>query len=238
MIKFDSVSKIYKGDLPVLEDINLEIQEGEFISIVGQSGSGKSTLLKLIYAEEMPTTGEVYFNDSLLNDISRRKLPHHRRNIGTIFQDFKLLERKTVYENVAYALEVAGASNEEIAENVPQILEIVGLGSKMRKYPHQLSGGEQQKVAIARALVHTPMVIVADEPTGNLDPKSSMEIMQLLIRINSLGTTVVLASHDKFIVDKVNRRVLLLENGRIIDDCAKGKYKNIADCAREKNKTS
>ena len=225
IIKFDGVSKVYKGDFLALENINLEIQEGEFISIVGQSGSGKSTLLKLIYAEERATAGEVYFNDQLLNNISRGKLPYHRRDIGTIFQDFKLLPKKTIYENVAYALEVSGAPKEEIEENVPQILDIVGLGDKMQKYPHQLSGGEQQKVAIARALVHTPMVIVADEPTGNLDPISSLEIVELLIRINKLGTTVILASHDRDIVDKANKRVLLLEKGHIATDCAKGKYK-------------
>jgi len=225
MIKFDNVSKVYKGDFPALEDINLEIHEGEFISIVGQSGSGKSTLLKLIYAEEGATAGEVYFNDNLLNNLNKRKLPYHRRDIGTIFQDFKLLPRKTAYENVAYALEVSGTPQDEIEENVPQILDIVGLGNKMEKYPEQLSGGEQQKVAIARALVHTPMVIIADEPTGNLDPISSLEIVQLLIRINELGTTVVLASHDKDIVDKVNKRVLVLEKGKIIADYAKGKYK-------------
>lgn len=225
IIIFNSVSKVYKGNFLALEDINLEINEGEFISIVGQSGSGKSTLLKLIYAEEKATAGEVYFNNQLLNNISRRNLPYHRRDIGTIFQDFKLLPKKTVYENVAYALEVAGAPSEEIRENVPQILDIVGLGDKMKKYPHQLSGGEQAKVAIARALVHTPMVIVADEPTGNLDPISSMEIVNLLIRINKLGTTVVLASHDKDIVDKANKRVLVLEKGKIIADCPKGKYK-------------
>jgi len=225
MVRFDNVSKVYKGDFPALENINLEIHEGEFISIVGQSGYGKSTLLKLIYAEEGPTAGEVYFNDNLLNNISKSKLPYHRRNIGTIFQDFKLLPKKTAYENVAFALEVAGAPQDEIEENVPQILDIVGLGNKMEKYPDQLSGGEQQKVAIARALVHTPMVIIADEPTGNLDPISSMEIVQLLIRINELGTTVILASHDKDIVDKVNKRVLVLEKGKIIADYAKGKYK-------------
>ncbi len=225
MIKFDGVSKVYKGNFPALESIDLEINNGEFISIVGQSGSGKSTMLKLIYAEEMPTAGEVYFDGKPLSRISKRKLPFHRRAIGTVFQDFKLLPRKTAFENVAYALEVAGAPNLEIEENVPQILDIVGLGDKMEKYPHQLSGGEQQKVAIARALVHTPMVIIADEPTGNLDPVSSLEIVQLLIRINELGTTVILASHDKDIVNKVNKRVLALDKGRIISDNAKGKYK-------------
>jgi cell division transport system ATP-binding protein len=223
---FDGICKVYKGDYPALDDINLVIREGEFVSIVGQSGSGKSTLLKLIYAEESATGGELYFNDELLNNLSKRKLPYHRRSIGTVFQDFKLLPKKNVYENVAYALEVSGVLQEEIVSDVPQILDIVGLSEKMRKYPHQLSGGEQQKVAIARALVHAPMVIIADEPTGNLDPKSSLEIIELLMKINSLGTTVILASHDKDIVDKVNRRVIRLDNGKIIVDCAKGKYKN------------
>lgn len=225
LVKFEGVSKVYKGDFPALENINLEIHDGEFVSVVGQSGSGKSTLLKLIYAEESPTSGDIYFNGQLLNDMSRRKLPFHRREIGTIFQDFKLLPKKTAYENIAYALEVAGVTSEEIKENVPQILDIVGLGDKMHKYPHQLSGGEQQKVAIARALVHSPMMIVADEPTGNLDPIASLEIVDLLIRINKLGTTVILASHDKDIVDKANKRVILLEQGRIATDCARGKYK-------------
>ncbi len=225
MIKFDNVSKTYKGDFMALEEINLDIAEGEFISVVGQSGSGKSTLLKLIYAEEAATVGEVYFDGNPLSVVRKKNLSAHRREIGTVFQDFKLLPRKTVYENVAYALEVSGAPDEEIAENVPQILDIVGLTTKAKKYPHQLSGGEQQKVAIARALVHTPMIIVADEPTGNLDPIASLEIVRLLIRINELGTTVVLASHDKDIVDKANKRVLVLENGRIIADYPQGKYK-------------
>jgi cell division transport system ATP-binding protein len=225
MIKFDAVSKIYKGNFMALEEINLDIHEGEFISVVGQSGSGKSTLLKLIYAEEAATTGEVYFNGNPLSIARKKDLPSHRREIGTVFQDFKLLPKKTTYENIAYALEVSGAPDEEIAENVPQILDIVGLKDKANKYPHQLSGGEQQKAAIARALVHTPMIIVADEPTGNLDPIASLEIVKLLIRINELGTTVILASHDKDIVDKANKRVLVLEKGRIIADYPKGKYK-------------
>jgi len=224
-IRFEDVCKIYKGDFPALENINLAICEGEFISVVGQSGSGKSTLLKLIYAEELVSSGELYFNDELLNGISKRKLPYYRRNIGTIFQDFKLLPKKNVYENVAYALEVAGVLDEEIDEDVPQILEIVGLSDKAKKYPHQLSGGEQQKVAIARALVHAPTVIIADEPTGNLDPRSSMEIIELLMQINKLGTTIILASHDKDIIDKVNKRVILLDKGSIIADSPRGKYK-------------
>lgn len=225
MIKFDSVSKIYKDDYVALDNINLEIKEGDFVSIVGSSGAGKSTLLKLIYAEESPTSGAVYFNGNPLEGISRRKIPFHRRNIGTVFQDFKLLPKKTAFENIAYALEVSGAPTEEIMEYVPQIFEIVGLSDKVNKFPHELSGGEQQKIALARALINKPLVIIADEPTGNLDPVSSVEIMQLLLKINKLGTTVVLATHDKEIVNKASRRVIVLEKGKVICDDEKGKYK-------------
>lgn len=225
MIKFDSVTKKYKDDYLALDNINLEIGDGEFISIVGQSGAGKSTLLKLIYAEEKPTEGVVYFAEKPLDGISRRKLPFHRRNIGTVFQDFKLLPKKTAFENVAYALEVSGTPTSEIMESVPQILDIVGLAEKMEKFPKELSGGEQQRVVIARALIHRPLVIVADEPTGNLDPVSSMEIMDLLLKINKLGTIVVLASHDREIVNKAEKRVVVLEKGKIVSDNAKGEYK-------------
>lgn len=224
-IKFDNVTKIYKGDFVAVSDINLEIKEGEFVSIVGHSGAGKSTLLKMIYAEESPTEGTVYFDGASLEKISRRKISAHRRKIGTIFQDFKLLPKKTVFENVAYALEVCGVSTHEIMENVPQILDIVGLSDKMEKFPHQLSGGEQQKTVLARALIHKPMVIVADEPTGNLDPESSMDILNLLLKINKIGTTVILASHNREIVDKAARRVVVLSEGKIICDDHKGKYK-------------
>lgn len=225
MIKFDSVTKIYKNNFRALEEINLEIKEGEFVSLVGQSGAGKSTLLKLIYAEERPTEGNVFFREKSLDGISRRKLHKHRRNIGTVFQDFKLLPQKTAFENVAYALEVCGAPRSEVCEDVPQILEIVGLEDKSEKFPHELSGGEQQRVALARALIHKPLVVVADEPTGNLDPVSSLEIVRLLLKINKLGTTVILASHDKEIVNKAARRVVVLEKGRIVCDDEKGKYK-------------
>jgi cell division transport system ATP-binding protein len=225
MIKFEKVKKIYKDDYVALDEIDLLISEGEFVSLVGHSGAGKSTLLKLVYAEENPTEGKVYFKDMPLDSISRRKIPYHRRNIGTVFQDFKLLPKKTAFENVAYALEVSGAPKIEILEDVPQILDIVGLGGKMDKFPHQLSGGEQQKVAMARALIHKPMVIVADEPTGNLDPVSSEEIVELLLKINNLGTTVILASHDKDIVNKAKKRVLVIEHGKIVCDDAQGKYK-------------
>lgn len=225
MIKFDKVKKVYKDDFAALQDINLEIKAGEFVSIVGQSGAGKSTILKLIYAEESPSEGQIFFNEKPLDSISRKHISEHRRNIGTVFQDFKLLPKKTAFENVAYALEVCGISAEEILEDVPQILEIVGLGERQGKFPHQLSGGEQQRVALARALIHKPLVIIADEPTGNLDPVSSLEIMQLLLKINKLGTTVILASHDRDIINKAAKRVVVLEKGKIICDDAKGKYK-------------
>lgn len=225
MIKFDKVTKIYKGDFKALEDINLEILPGEFVSIVGKSGAGKSTFLKLIYAEEMPTFGNVFFDERPIDGIKRRLIHEHRKKIGTVFQDFKLLPKKTAFENVAYALEVSGVSNEEILEDVPQILDIVGLGSKMEKFPYQLSGGEQQRVAFARALIHKPKIIIADEPTGNLDPISSWEIVQLMMKINEIGTTIILASHNQNAIDKVNKRVVVIENGKIIGDYPTGKYK-------------
>lgn len=224
MIRFEGVSKIYPGDFMALEAIDLNVENGEFVSIIGHSGSGKSTMLKLVYAEEQPTEGHVYFNDRPIDSIKRRLLPFFRRNIGTVFQDFKLLPQKTAYENVAYALEVCDETKEDIAEQVPEILDIVGLGDKMEKYPYQLSGGEKQKVCLARALVRRPLALIADEPTGNLDPNATWEIVQLLMKINSMGTTVILASHNKSIVDKVNRRVVELENGKIIRDNKIGKY--------------
>lgn len=225
IIKFDHVTKNYKDDSRALSDVDFEIKRGEFVSIIGHSGAGKSTLLKLIYAEEAPTTGTVFFSGEPLCKISRRKLPYHRRKIGTIFQDFKLLPQKTVFENVAYALEICGAPLQEIREDVPQILDIVGMGDKMKKFPHELSGGEQQKVVLARAFIRKPSLIIADEPTGNLDFGSSLEIMNLLLNINKIGTTVILASHNKDIVNKIARRVIVLNEGKIICDDAKGKYK-------------
>lgn len=224
MIKFEKVSKVFPGDFIALEDINLLIGKGEFVSIVGHSGAGKSTLLKLVYAEERPTSGKVYFNDRDISAIKKRHVPYYRRNIGTVFQDFKLLPQKTAFENVAYALEVAGKTTSEINEEVPGILDIVGLSNKMEKYPAQLSGGEQQKISLARALIHRPLIIIADEPTGNLDPISSWDIIQLLIKINSLGTTVILATHDKEIVNKASKRVVAMERGKVISDVKKGKY--------------
>ncbi len=224
IIRFENVTKTFPPDKAVLEDVNLTIQPGEFLSIVGSSGAGKSTLLKLIYAEEEPTTGEIYFNGRPLSKINRKHLPFFSRAIGTVFQDFKLLPQRTAFENVAYALEVDGKSTAEINQEVPEILEIVGLGDKMHKFPRQLSGGEQQRVSLARALIHRPKVIIADEPTGNLDPVSSDEIIQLLLEINSFGTTVLLATHNKSVVDKIGKRVVVLSDNRIIHDHNRGKY--------------
>ncbi len=224
IIRFENVTKTFPSDHAVLENVNLTIQPGEFLSIVGSSGAGKSTLLKLIYAEETPTEGEIYFNERPLSQINRKHLPFFRRNIGTVFQDFKLLPQRTAFENVAYALEVDGKSTVEINEEVPEILEIVGLGDKMHKFPKQLSGGEQQRVSLARALIHRPKVIIADEPTGNLDPISADEIIKLLLEINSFGTTILLATHNKGIVDKLGKRVILIDRGQIIHDQSKGKY--------------
>lgn len=224
IIRFDNISKMFPPDIAVLKEVNLSVRPGEFLSIVGTSGAGKSTLLKLIYAEEIPSEGEVYFNERPIGKINRKHLPFYRRNIGTVFQDFKLLPERTAFENVAYALEVDGKSTEEINFEVPEILEIVGLGSKMHNFPRQLSGGEQQRVSLARALIHRPKVIIADEPTGNLDPVSTSEIIQLLLEINSFGTTVLLATHNKGIVDKIGKRVIAIEGGRIVRDESKGKY--------------
>lgn len=223
-ILFDHVYKEYPPHDPVLENVSLTIMPGEFVSIVGPSGAGKSTILKLIYAEETPTSGEIFFNGRDINQIPRKHLPFYRRNIGTVFQDFKLLPHKTAYENVAYALEVSGYHSDEIKEQVPQILEIVDLAHKMDKFPHQLSGGEQQRVSLARALVHRPSVIIADEPTGNLDPRSSDEIIKLLLEINSFGTTIILATHNQTVVDALGKRVIAIANGGIVSDEANGKY--------------
>lgn len=224
MIIYENVTKTYPGNYSALENVNLNIKEGEFISVVGHSGAGKSTLLKLLYAEERPTSGRVLFNNNDITNIKVKHLPYHRRNIGTVFQDFKLLPKKTLFENVAFAMEVAGKTNDEIEQDVSQILDIVGLKSKINKYPLEVSGGEQQRAALARALVNKPKVLVADEPTGNLDPISTWEIIQLLLKINEFGTTVILATHNKSIVDKICRRVIAVDRGRIIRDHAHGRY--------------
>lgn len=224
IIVFEGVSRVFPGEFVGLQDVSLSIDSGEFVLLVGASGAGKSTLLRMIYAEDMPTAGRVLFNGRPVDGIRRRLLPFYRRNIGTVFQDFKLLNNRTVFENVAYALEVQGATNEEIDDEVPRILEIVGLDGKADMFPPQLSGGEQQRVSLARALITRPRVIIADEPTGNLDPVSTWDIVQLLLKINDYGTTVILATHNKSIVDRLNRRVITLDRGRLVRDDQRGTY--------------
>ena len=223
IIRFEDVSKSF-GAQSILEHASFAIHPGEFVSIVGQSGAGKSTILKLISAEEEPSEGDISFDGRSLRDIKRKHLPYYRRNIGTIFQDFKLFPRKTVEENIAYALEVDGYPSQEIRESTAQILEIVGLADKAHRFPKELSGGEQQRVSIARALITRPKVIIADEPTGNLDPLSAEGIISLLLEINSYGTTVILATHNKTIVDSLARRVITIDHGRIIRDENRGTY--------------
>lgn len=224
MIYFDNISKIYSPTSTALEDVSFTIEPKEFLSIVGQSGAGKSTLLKLLIAEEKPSSGKVYFESVNVHDIPRSELPYYRRRIGTVFQDFRLLPSKTAYENIAFAMEAAGADDDDIQTDVPQVIELVGLMNKAWHFPNELSGGEKQRVAIARAIVNRPDVIIADEPTGNLDPINTREIIELLKKINSLGTTVILATHSKENVDALNRRVVTLENGKLIRDSKKGKY--------------
>ena len=225
MILFDNVSKQYNQSGVALSDINFHIKEGEFVSIVGQSGAGKSTLLKMIFAEERPTEGKIFIKGRDITEIRESKLPVLRRHIGVVFQDFKLLDKKTVFENVAFAMEVAGKSDREIEADVPQVIDIVGLSEKIDRYPSELSGGERQRVSIARALVHRPDIIVADEPTGNLDLVNTWDIVQLLTKINQYGTTVILATHNREIVNLVNKRVITIDGGRIAkDQLDKGKY--------------
>lgn len=224
MIFFDNVSKIYSSTSAALRNITLRIKPKEFVSIVGASGAGKSTLLKMLIAEEKPTEGRIFIDGDEVTALSFRELPRVRRRVGAVFQDFKLLPAKTAYENIAFAMEAAGKSEEEIAEDVPQALELVGLSDKAGHFPHELSGGEKQRVAIARALVNQPDVVMADEPTGNLDPHNTWEIIALLEKINQLGRTVILATHDKEIVDKLKRRVVSIDKGQIVRDEERGKY--------------
>ncbi len=224
MIYFDNVSKVYDNDIVALKNVNLSIEPGEFVFLVGASGSGKSTMVRLVLKELEPSRGAVIVNGVKLSAIPRRYIPNHRRNIGCVFQDFKLLPNKTAAENVAYAMEVTGQRRRTIRTKVPQILELVGLGDKTNKYPGQLSGGEQQRVSIARAFVSQPPILIADEPTGNLDPDTSVGIMQLLHRINRIGTTVLVATHDKEMVDVMRKRVVALEAGRVVRDRARGVY--------------
>ena len=225
MIEFKKLKKIYAPNEVVLNDIDLEIKKGEFVSLVGLSGAGKSTLLKMLTKEEKPTAGQVLIDGVNLEDIAGKAIPYFRRTIGTVYQDFKLLSVKTAYENVAFAMEVSDVTEEEIAKDVPQILAIVGLGDKLESFPDQLSGGEKQRLAIARALIHRPKLLLADEPTGNLDLVNSYDVLKLLMKINALGTTVILATHDNQIVNAVGRRVITMDKGKIVkDQTENGKY--------------
>ncbi len=225
MISLSGVTKKYTRNSMGLEEVDLEIAPGEFVSIVGQSGSGKTTLVKLLIAEEKASKGKIEIGGWDISRIRNRDVPHLRRQIGVIFQDFRLLHKKTVYENVAFALQVAGESWHRIRNVVPQVLDIVGLSHMHHRYPHQLSGGEQQRVAIARSLVHRPKILVGDEPTGNLDTLNSQEIIDILKKINEFGTTVVLVTHDKEIVNQLGKRVITIQEGQVVADQAHGKYR-------------
>jgi cell division transport system ATP-binding protein len=224
MMRFEKVTKVSKEVTHAVDDVTINIDKGEFVFLVGQSGSGKSTILRLITAEEVPTDGHVHVAGKDLTRISSRRVPYLRRNIGSVFQDFKLLPQKSVYENVAFALEVIGRPKNVVNTQVPAILELVGLADKQRNLPNELSGGEQQRVCIARAFVNRPLILLADEPTGNLDPVTAQEIMRLLDRINQTGTTVVMATHDQKIVDQMRRRVVALAHGKIVRDQQQGVY--------------
>ena len=224
MIRLDNVTKVYKDSVKALEDISLEVGKGEFVFVVGPSGSGKSTLIRLVLKEEEPTTGDIFVAGKNIKKLTPWKVPYLRRNIGTVFQDFKLLPEKTVFDNVAFALDVIGKPRHVIQSRVPEALDLVGLADKTSNYPNELSGGEQQRVSIARAFVNRPLILLADEPTGNLDPATSVDIMKLLDRINRTGTTVIMATHDNAIVDAMRKRVIELDAGRLVRDQARGVY--------------
>lgn len=224
MITFENVSKLYPDGTVAAADLNFSIEPGEFVSVVGQSGAGKTTVARMIIAEEKPTEGKIVIGGWDISDIKNSEIPVLRRQIGVVFQDFKLLSRKTVAENVAFALQVCGARTKKIEKIVPQVLKIVGLQDKADKFPNQLSGGEQQRVVIARSLVHRPKILVADEPTGNLDTITAHEIIDLLLKINTLGTTVVLVTHNPEIVNRVRKRVITIDNGTVISNRKSGKY--------------
>ncbi len=224
MIYFNNVSKVYNKESVALEDVNLTVTAGEFVSIVGHSGAGKTTLIKMILADEYPSDGTVFFESINVHKLRNRDLTKLRRRIGVVFQDFKLLSNKTAYENIAFAMEAAGKNDEEIATDVPHVLELVDLGHKATHFPDQMSGGEQQRLAIARAIINQPELIIADEPTGNLDPINTYEIVQILKKINDLGTTVILTTHNRGVIDSVGKRVVTMENGKVIRDDKSGKY--------------
>jgi cell division transport system ATP-binding protein len=224
VIRMRRVTKIYKGSVYALEDITLDIEKGEFAFLVGPSGSGKTTFIKLLIKDEQPSSGQIYIADTNINQMRRWKVPYLRRKIGCVFQDFKLLPHKTVFQNVAYAMEVTGKSRRLTDQQVPEVLKLVGLGHKLDAFPDELSGGEQQRVAIARAFINRPPILLADEPTGNVDPSLGEGIVRLLEKINSSGTTVIMSTHDKSIVNAFRKRVIALENGRIIRDQDRGVY--------------
>lgn len=224
MIHFDNVSKIYTETSIALKEVSFKVQSGEFVSIVGKSGAGKTTLMKLLIAQESPSQGRVMFQERNVHEIPMRKIHEHRRKIGMVFQDYKLLPQKTAEENISYVMEILGAQDREIERDVGNVLDLVGLGQKASHFPFQLSGGEKQRVAIARALIHRPQVIVADEPTGNLDPYNAKDIIHLLLKINELGTTVLLATHNKAFVNEIGKRVITLDEGKIVRDQQKGRF--------------
>lgn len=224
MIVFEKVTKIYPGDEMALKEVSLTIEPKEFISIVGHSGAGKTTLLKMLLAEEKPTGGKVFFESLDVHNLKKHEIQRFRRKVGTIFQDFRLLPNKTVYENVAFAMEAAGRTDDEISSDVPHVLELVDLTKKMFSFPKELSGGEKQRVAIARAIVNQPDIIIADEPTGNLDPINTHEIIQILKKINDLGTTIILTTHNKGVIDSLGKRVVSLDRGSVVRDDPNGRY--------------
>lgn len=224
VIDFENVCMVYPGDVVAVDHVSFKIGIGEFVSLVGPSGAGKSTLIRMLTREELPTSGRIYVAGRDITTLRSKELPYFRRKVGIIFQDFKLLPKKTVFENISFALEVAGASNQEIAERVPKIIEIVGLTKRAKALSEALSGGEKQRVSIARALIHQPKILIADEPTGNLDPVTTWEIIELLFKINRQGTIVLLATHDKEVVDALQRRVITMRDGKIVGDQMHGKY--------------
>lgn len=224
MIHFDKVSKIYPDNSIALEDISFSIEPREFISIVGHSGAGKTTLLKMFLAEELPSKGKIFFESTDISTLNKSQINDFRRKVGVVFQDFRLLPDRNVYENISFAMEAAGRTDDEIEADVPHVLDLVDLKNKIWNFPHELSGGERQRVSIARAIVNQPDVVIADEPTGNLDPLNTYDIVQILKKINDLGTTVILTTHNKGVIDSLKKRVLTMENGKIIRDDREGKY--------------
>jgi len=223
MIYFDKVSKVYPNSV-ALQDVSFSVEPGEFVSIVGHSGAGKTTLLKMILAEDRPTSGKVFFDSQNVHALSKKALPKIRRRIGSVFQDVRLLPNKNAYENISFLMEVAGRSDEEIASDVPHVLDLVGLSDKIWSFPHELSGGERQRIAIARAIINQPDLLIADEPTGSLDPINAGEIIEIFKKINSIGTTIILTTHNKKIVDNLGKRVITLDHGCLTRDDKSGKY--------------